>query len=138
MLTDNTHTTPGSCTGSKDDCDDTDLYNFPGNLEVCDGSDNNCDSIVDDPVKLRGKGKPHTSIQSAYDDISGGTDTIEARSLEFGESLILDRNVIVTLKGGYDCTFPEPSTGWTTIAASGGPAMVISNGTVIVEYIILQ
>ena len=30
------------------DCDDNDAGNFPGNFEVCtDGSDNNCDSLVD-------------------------------------------------------------------------------------------
>ena len=30
------------------DCDDADPNNFPGNREVCDGGDNDCDGIVDD------------------------------------------------------------------------------------------
>ena len=30
------------------DCDDTDADNYPGNVEVCDGQDNNCDSLIDD------------------------------------------------------------------------------------------
>ena len=30
------------------DCDDADPDNFPGNPEVCDGFDNNCDGIVDE------------------------------------------------------------------------------------------
>jgi len=37
------------------DCDDTDPNNFPGNAEVCDGQDNNCDGIVDEgcgPIPL--------------------------------------------------------------------------------------
>ena len=35
---------PAAC-----DCDDGDGANYPGNLEMCDGQDNNCDGIVDDP-----------------------------------------------------------------------------------------
>ena len=34
------------------DCDDTDASNFPGNTEVCDGQDNNCDTLVDDDDSL--------------------------------------------------------------------------------------
>ncbi len=30
------------------DCDDADPDNFPGNLEFCDGADNNCNGVVDD------------------------------------------------------------------------------------------
>jgi hypothetical protein len=36
---------PGSC---GDDCDDTNAAAFPGNPEVCDGVDNDCNGIVDD------------------------------------------------------------------------------------------
>lgn len=32
------------------DCDDTHPDRFPGNVEVCDGIDNNCDSVVDEDV----------------------------------------------------------------------------------------
>ncbi|MCO4746620.1 MAG: putative metal-binding motif-containing protein [Proteobacteria bacterium] len=31
-----------------DDCDDTDPLNFPGNVEACDGQDNDCDGLIDD------------------------------------------------------------------------------------------
>lgn len=30
------------------DCDDQDALNFPGNAEVCDGQDNNCDGVADE------------------------------------------------------------------------------------------
>lgn len=30
------------------DCDDNDVSNYPGNTEVCDGVDNNCDGIIDE------------------------------------------------------------------------------------------
>lgn len=33
---------------SNDDCDDADKNNFPGNLEVCDSKDNNCNLKIDD------------------------------------------------------------------------------------------
>ncbi|MBI4793677.1 MAG: putative metal-binding motif-containing protein, partial [Deltaproteobacteria bacterium] len=42
------HTTAASCTGTKDDCDDNDATNFPGNSEACDNRDNNCNSIADE------------------------------------------------------------------------------------------
>ena len=41
-------TSIGSCGGSADDCDDDDPYNFPGNTEICDSFDNNCDGQIDE------------------------------------------------------------------------------------------
>ena len=41
-------TQPAGYVGSSDDCDDADLNNYPGNAEVCDSQDNDCDTLVDD------------------------------------------------------------------------------------------
>jgi MYXO-CTERM domain-containing protein len=35
-----------------DDCDDADANNFPGNTEICDGQDNNCDGVIDEGVTV--------------------------------------------------------------------------------------
>jgi len=66
-----------------------------------------------------------------------GTATIKIQATELTGSLTFDRDVTVTLAGGYDDTFTS-STGWTVISAPTGPALVISNGTVIVEHIIVR
>jgi hypothetical protein len=38
------------------DCDDADAAQFPGNLELCDGQDNDCDVSVDEAFDLDGDG----------------------------------------------------------------------------------
>ncbi len=41
-------TAPPNTVENSDDCDDTNAAKFPGNPEVCDGLDNDCDGTVDD------------------------------------------------------------------------------------------
>ena len=43
------YTAIGSCGGSADDCNDFQIIVNPGNTEVCDGFDNDCDGTVDGP-----------------------------------------------------------------------------------------
>jgi uncharacterized protein (TIGR02145 family) len=42
------YTAVGACTGSMNDCNDSDSTIFPGAVEVCDGIDNNCNGQVDE------------------------------------------------------------------------------------------
>ena len=138
-----THSTPESCAGTKDDCDDSDPYNFPGNLEVCDGRDNNClagtaDEVCAPSLVQNTGGENFDSIQTACDSVAVGyDDTLFMQGIEFGESLVLDRDIVVTLIGGWDDTFTS-STGWTVISNPTGPALRISKGMVIVNYVVLQ
>ena len=43
---------PGGWVEIGDDCDDAEALRFPGNPEVCDGLDNDCDGVVDEGVLL--------------------------------------------------------------------------------------
>jgi hypothetical protein len=44
------HFVQGSCQMPADDCDDSDGSKFPGNPEVCDGKDNDCDGEIDEDL----------------------------------------------------------------------------------------
>ncbi|MCA9600321.1 MAG: hypothetical protein KC776_43755 [Myxococcales bacterium] len=59
---------PGSC---GDDCDDTSAKAFPGNPEVCDGVDNDCDGIIDNDMKYVPFG-PESIRVSATDLLQAG------------------------------------------------------------------
>jgi hypothetical protein len=85
-----------------------------------------------EPVKIHTNYE--STIQSAYDAIQyGSSATIYLHSKNFSEDLILNGDVTVTLKGGYDCDFTEPPVSLSSIRS-----MTINNGRVGIENIVLK
>jgi predicted Rdx family selenoprotein len=80
----------------------------------------------------------YSSIQNAYAAAEDG-DVLKIRALEFAEELDFDRNIVVTLDGGYDATFTE-HTGLTTISGSVTVNMgeVLIEGDVLIEKVTVQ
>jgi hypothetical protein len=74
----------------------------------------------------------YPSIQSAYQFAANGN-TIQVRALDFPETLVFNRPISVTLKGGYDSSFASNS-GSSSVTGS----LSVNNGTVRVENIVLH
>jgi len=98
-------TTPGSCSGTKNDCNDSNSTVFPGAPEICgDGLDNDCNGIVDLTI-------PEARFRSAEPD-------------EFGSSVAVDgewalvgafRDDLQGLSAGAVEVFRRTGTGWTYV-----------------------
>lgn len=57
------------------------------------------------PVKVEGTNPGnYSSLQTAYD-AAGDGDTIKSQAIDFAGDLNLNRNITITLDGGYDCGF---------------------------------
>jgi hypothetical protein len=74
----------------------------------------------------------YTTLQAAYNAAEGGN-TMQAQTFDFTEDLVFNRNVQVSLKGGYDCAFTVNAS-QSTIRGS----LTVSEGTVIIENISIQ
>ena len=88
--------------------------------------------VSDNPFKLRTAmiewtGVEHYLVQSAYDSAAEG-DVILMRDLIQGEDLSVDRNISVTMRGGFNCDH-STQTGTTVIAGN----MTISSGTLTIQ-----
>jgi len=86
-----------------------------------------------DPVRIAGTNPVYfSSLQNAYDASQDG-DNIHIQDAVFSEDIYIDRDITISLHGGFDCTYYNNS-GITTLEGS----MTISNGTVTIEGLVIE
>ena len=76
----------------------------------------------------------YTTIQSAYNAASSGDEILTLASDFYENPLTFDQAVSIILQGGWDTTAFLTASGWTVLHGT----MIISNGTVTIEYVIIQ
>lgn len=64
---------PKAALGCGKDCDDTSAEIFPGAIELCDGLDNDCNSVVDDGTQLQVSSTQPIQVSPAGADHADGT-----------------------------------------------------------------
>jgi hypothetical protein len=86
------------------------------------------------PVRA-GAGTPdfYPDFPSAYQ-TSANSDLIQLQALNFSSDFLLDRDIGVTLTGGYDCGYTGNTVGFTTIHG----ILDVSRGTVDLSWINFQ
>jgi len=82
-----------------------------------------------DPIMIGSTYYP--SVNNAYMAATSGQ-TIKMKEQIFTEAPMLSRDISVTLKGGYDCSYSS-NTGLTSIGA-----LTVSGGTVTVENVLIR
>lgn len=85
------------------------------------------------PVKIGST--PYTTLQAAYNAAVNGN-IIKCRDIALTENLTVNRNIAVTLEGGYDCGFTTNVGGMTTI--KGMLTTTTGGGTITIKNFILR
>ncbi len=89
--------------------------------------------LLETTVKIGGTS--YSTIQAAYDAAVNG-DTIKCREMTFIESLTVNRNISVTLEGGYDSGF---TTNYGTMTILRGMiTTTVGGGTLTIKNFILE
>jgi hypothetical protein len=87
------------------DCDDTDPRIYPGAREDCNGSDDNCDGVVDQMFA----GVTHTTVQRALDAACQDGDTVWVTPGIYLENIVISRPVELRATGLVEETIIDGS-----------------------------
>ncbi|NRA12626.1 MAG: hypothetical protein HRT57_11785, partial [Crocinitomicaceae bacterium] len=114
------HGDPASCVTDAtlpipyDDCDDSDINNFPTNPEVCDNADNDCNTVIDNGLGVDadtdGHGDPASCVTDAtlpipYDDCDDADINNYPTNLEVCDGVDNDCDLLVDEGLADDATF---------------------------------
>jgi YD repeat-containing protein len=78
---------------------------------------------------------PYGTLQDAYDAAANGT-TIKCQAIRFVENLTVNRNISVTLEGGYDASYTSNSGNTSTL--QGMISTTVGGGTITIKNFIIQ
>jgi hypothetical protein len=111
------------------DCDDAQAAAYPGNPEICDGVDNDCDAatLEDGRIDLLGVGA-QPDIATALS-LAGDEDTIALCTGVFPANLTIDHDVTLRAPPGAEVTLD---------GAALGPVIEITAGIVVLENLTLS
>ena len=109
-------------------CDGTDPNNLPGNLEICDGLDNNCNGIADEGLSTDADGDGHytlTSCLTPNDDCDDSNPNTYLGAPEICDGL--DNNCDGQADEGLTAVDAD-GDGYTSIGSCGGSADDCNDG----------
>jgi len=84
-------------------------------------------------VRINDETTGYSFIRSTYVNVAADNDIMRLQGRTFRENLILDKNINITLAGGYNCEFSS-NAGYATLSGQ----VTISDGTVTMDRVIIK